>query len=231
MCGRYTLTRPAREAAAAFDAGEPPEMEPRYNVAPTQSVLVVRAADAGRECALMRWGLVPHWSDRRPGPPLINAMAETAASKPAFRTAFQKRRCLVPADGFYEWLAQGKKRHPYLFALSDGGLFAFAGLWDLWEREGERPESVCILTTEANELVRPLHERMPVMLTRDAAGAWLDHGQGDPERLQGLLRPFPASMMTGRPVSTAVNNFRNEGPRCVEPAEPEGGGPAQASLF
>lgn len=232
MCGRYTLTRPAYEVATAFgvdEAGDATEWEPRYNLAPTQSVLVVRRTGEKRQLALLRWGLVPSWSDRRPGPPLINAMAETAASKPTFRSAFQKRRCLIPADGFFEWLALGKKRFPRLFAPCDGGLFAFAGLWECWLKEGEHLESVCILTTEANELVSPLHTRMPVILPRDAQDLWLDPEQSDLDRLQELLRPFPASAMIVRPVSTAVNNVRNEGPQCVEPAEPEG--PEQQSLF
>jgi putative SOS response-associated peptidase YedK len=229
MCGRYTLTRPAAEVAAEFAAGDPPATAPRYNVAPTQPALVVRRAGERRQCSLLRWGLVPPWSESPSGSALINAMSETAAGKRTFRDAFRRRRCLVPADGFFEWLAEGKKRHPYLFALADGGLFAFAGLWEAWEKEGERLESVCILTTEANELVRPLHDRMPVILPRQAHDLWLDPAVDDPNRLQELLRPFPAALMAARAVSAAVNSVKNEGPQCVAPAEPAG--PSQTSLF
>jgi putative SOS response-associated peptidase YedK len=226
MCGRYTLTRPAPEVAREFGATDFPAWGPRYNVAPTQAVFVVRRVSAGRACSLLRWGFMPPWADRKSGRPLINAMAETAASEPAFRAAFLTRRCLVPADGFFEWRTEGGKKQPHLFALRDGGLFAFAGLWQEWQKEGERLETVCFLTTEPNELVRPIHARMPVILPREGHDLWLDPSVSDPARLKELLRPFPASEMTDRAVSTAVNSARNEGPQCVEPAAP-----AQPSLF
>jgi putative SOS response-associated peptidase YedK len=226
MCGRYTLTRPAKVVADAFGAFDAPETEPRYNVAPTQPALAVRQSGERRECVLLRWGFVAPWSAGKSGPPLINAMAETAASKPVFRESFATRRCLVPADGFYEWLAEGKKRQPYLFSLRDGGLFAFAGLWQVQQNQGEWSGAVCILTTEANELVQPVHGRMPAILPPDAYDSWLDPATADAERLAELLRPYPASEMASRAVSAAVNSARNEGPRCVEAAEPE-----QPSLF
>jgi putative SOS response-associated peptidase YedK len=226
MCGRYTLTRPAKVVADAFDAADAPSWEPRYNVAPTQPVLAVRQAAGRREGVLLRWGFVAPWSAGKSGPPLINAMAETAANRPAFKEAFHSRRCLVPADGFFEWLAQGKKKQPHLFALRDGGLFAFAGLWQAQQNQGEWSGAVCILTTEANEVVRPVHARMPAILPPDAYDLWLDLAMSDPERLAEVLRPYPASEMTSRAVSAAVNSARNEGPQCVEPAAPE-----QPSLF
>src|SRR5262245_27191985 len=144
MCGRFTLARPAREIAEVFNLAEARAWEPRYNVAPTQLVFVVRALGRSRAGSLMRWGLTPQWSS---GAPLINAKSENVADKPTFRTAFQARRCLVPSDGFYEWVQQGKKKQPYLFSMADGSLFAIAGLWEA----GELGDAACVLTSEANE--------------------------------------------------------------------------------
>jgi len=229
MCGRFTLTRPTDAVAATFDADDPPALavswEARFNVAPTQPVIVVRrGGDRGRSCSLARWGFAPSWSAaEKKAAPLINAMAETVTDRAAFRAAFTARRCLVPADGFYEWLVEGKKkRQPYLFALADGGLFAFAGLWQPWqaEKEGELTEAACILTTEANDVVRPVHLRMPAILPREAYDAWLDP-DANVESLRKLLRPYPAAEMVGRAVSAFVNSARNEGPGCVAPAEAE----------
>lgn len=228
MCGRYTLIRPAAEVAAAFDAADPPVWDSRYNVAPTQQVFVVRAGDGGRTCALLRWGLVPPWARAvNEGPPLINARAETVRERPAFRTAFKRRRCLVPADGFFEWQADGAKKVPHYFSLKDGSLFAFAGLWDRWDGgEAGVVESVATLTVEANDLVRPVHGRMPVILTPEAAALWLDPPRQDAEELSKLLVPYPVEAMTVRVVGKAVGNPRSEGPLCIEPA-----GPSQAVLF
>jgi putative SOS response-associated peptidase YedK len=221
MCGRFTLLRPTKEVAEAFDLDGVPELAPRYNVAPTQAVLTVRAGAAGREWALMRWGLVPSWSaDARGAAKLINARAETAAKKPAFRAAFKARRCVVPADGFYEWVQVGRKKQPNHFTLRDGRVFGFAGLWEVWQKDGEHLETVSILTTEANEVVRFAHDRMPVILPNGAERAWLERG---PEE---LLRPYPAAEMAVRAVSDHVNSAGNEGPGCLQPA-----GPAQRSLF
>src|SRR5262245_25273625 len=159
----------------------------------------------------MRWGLVPSWSpDAKGAAKLINARAETAATRPAFRSAFKARRCLIPADGFYEWVQVGRAKQPHDFSLRDGRLFAFAGLWDVWEKEGQRLETVSILTTGANALVRFAHERMPVILPRGAERDWLDRGGEE------LLRPYPAEEMTRRAVRAFVNSARNEGPQCVE---------------
>lgn len=227
MCGRFTLQHSGNVIAQRFGLSSAPFWEARFNLAPTQSVLVVRLSQASRVCSLLRWGLIPSWAnDPAIGSRLVNARAETVADKPAFRTAFQKRRCLVPADGFYEWRTDRGKKQPHLFSLSDNGLFAFAGLWEA-KREGEQIlETVSILTTEANEVVRPVHDRMPVILPREAEALWLDPGRNEPGQLQELLRPYPGASMTSRPVSTVVNSARNEGPACVEPA-----GPLQRSLF
>ena len=224
MCGRFTLAREAVEVAEAFGLAEVPELFPRYNVAPTQPVFVVRLAEGRRAGSLLRWGLLPPWAaSPKDGPPLINARSETVAEKPAFRSAFEKRRCLVPADGFFEWKGEGSKKVPHYFTA--GGLFAMAGLWESWRGQSGVIESVAVLTTEANELVRNFHERMPVILPPTAYGAWLDAGTG-PDALLGMLRPFPASLMGVRAVSGVVGSVRNEGPACVAPP-----GPAQTLLF
>jgi putative SOS response-associated peptidase YedK len=229
MCGRFTLRRPLKAITEAFGLGQAPDWAPRYNLAPTQNVLVLRQQEgqAGREGVLMRWGLIPSWADDKGiGASLINARAETVSSKPAFRAAFQRRRCLVPADGFYEWKPEDGKRQPYFFTRSDDGLFAFAGLWEVWQKDGQRLETVSILTTAANEVVRPVHDRMPVILPQGAEALWLGPQSGDAAGLAELLRPFPADEMRSRPVSTAVNSAKNEGPACIEPA-----GPLQRALF
>jgi putative SOS response-associated peptidase YedK len=226
MCGRFTLTRPNTEIAEEFGLPEVPGWRPRYNVAPTQQVLAVRKMEAGRVAALLRWGLVPPWSASLAGAALlINARAETVAQKPAFRAALKKRRCLIPADGFYEWKTDGRNKLPHLFSLIDGGLLALAGLWEAWEKDGERVESVCLLTTEANEVVQAAHDRMPVILPPEARKLWLDP-VCDLGVVQSLLCPYPASAMQCRRVGAAVNSVRNEGPECLEaPA------PIQRSLF
>jgi len=221
MCGRFTLISDRIVIARTFGLDDVPELAPRYNVAPTQTVLAVRTGPDGLQCALLRWGLVPSWSaDASGAAKLINARSETAANKPAFRSAFKRRRCVVPADGFFEWVQVGRKKQPQYFSLRGGGPFAFAGLWEAWEKEGQRLETVSILTTDANALVRPAHDRMPVILPHGAEAAWLERGAEE------LLRPYPAEEMAVRAVSDRVNSARNEGPECVEPA-----GPAQQSLF
>ena len=208
--------------------GTPLNLRPRYNVAPSQDVAVARANDDGRTLAMLRWGLIPAWAkDQAIGHKLINARSETAAEKPSFRSAFRARRCLIPADGFYEWRREGKTRQPWLFGLRDGVPFAFAGLWERWtvpqgaaltgslaERSpGDAVETCTILTTAANETVAPVHGRMPVILPPDAYGPWLA-GEDVP------LAPYPTDDMTAHPVSTLVNRPANDDPRCVEPVSP-----------
>jgi putative SOS response-associated peptidase YedK len=202
-----------------FRAAGVPELLPaRYIVAPTQQVAAVRKGESGREFAWLRWGLIPPWAkDKKLAP--INAMAETAATKPMFRSAFKKRRCLVPADGYYEWKATGgETKQPYLFTPADGKPFAFAGLWEAAELDGEQIESCAILTTDANELAAQVHKRMPVILPAEAYEAWLDPANQDTAAVQSLLLPYPADRMRSFPVSTWVNNLRHDDPRCVEPA-------------
>jgi putative SOS response-associated peptidase YedK len=207
--------------ARHFRLARAPELPFRYNIAPTQPVPVIRQTPEGRQLAMLRWGLVPYWSrDMRGGTRMINARAESVATKPAFHAAFQQRRCLVPADGFYEWKKPSpKQRDPYLIYLKDGELFAFAGLWESWKGPEGVVETCSIITTDANELVRPLHDRMPVILATRDYDKWLDAGIEDPAQLEPLLKPYPASEMALRAVNPIVNNARNEDPRCVEPAE------------
>jgi putative SOS response-associated peptidase YedK len=220
MCGRFSLYTPVRDLAEWLGLPEVPSLEPRYNVAPTQPVAAVRAGPGGgREFVTLRWGLVPPWStDRAIGNRHINARAETAADKPSFRSAFRQRRCLVPADGFYEWRAAGGRKQPIHFRLKGGGPFAFAGLWERWQAPGgPAVESCAILTTAANDLVQQAHDRMPVILDPTGYEAWLDPSVCDPPALAAWLRPYPADAMTACPVGPWVNNPRSEGPACLAP--------------
>jgi putative SOS response-associated peptidase YedK len=220
MCGRYTLTRPAREVVSAFRLDQAPLFEPRYNIAPTQNLLAVRCGvEGGREGVLLRWGLVPSWaSDLSVGVRMLNARAETVLEKPSFRAAFSRRRCLLPADGFYEWQKVGRQKHPLHFRMRDGRLFAFAGLWERWNGPDGPVESCTVLTSEANDLVRPVHERMPVILSTQQYDAWLDANHTDAALLCSYLTPYPADEMAAVPANVHVNNARNEGPACLTPA-------------
>jgi putative SOS response-associated peptidase YedK len=221
MCGRFTLTTPIPVLAEWFLFPEAAPQPARYNIAPTQAIAAVRAtADAGkRELCFLRWGLIPSWADDPAiGNRLINARSETAANKPSFRSAFRQRRCLILADGFYEWQKLGTRKQPYYFRMREGKPFAFAGLWERWEKDGTAVESCTILTTSANDLLRSVHERMPVILAPADYEQWLDPAVRQPEELQPLLRAFPAEAMTAYPVGLVVNNPRNETPQCIEPA-------------
>jgi putative SOS response-associated peptidase YedK len=219
MCGRFTQTSSPKVIAEIFHVLGVPELLPaRYNIAPSQPVAAVRAGASGRELAFLRWGLIAPWAkDAKLAP--INAKAETAPDKPMFRSAFRKRRCLIPADGYYEWQATGgKAKQPYLFIPKDGKPFAFAGLWESAEPEGEKIESCTILTTDANELAAQVHKRMPVILPPEAYAEWLDPANQDAASVQGLLLPYPADSMRSYAVSTWINNPRHDDARCVEPA-------------
>ncbi len=223
MCGRFALHEPPEEIVRAFQlarAGLAGGYVPRYNIAPTDDVLAVRVRDQskGRESALLRWGLVPHWAkDATVAARTINARAETVAEKPAYRDSFRSRRCLIPADGFYEWQKRLSGKQPYYFNMKDGKVFALAGLWDEWRQVGNGLESCTILTTEPNELTRPIHSRMPVILQPTDYDTWLDPELNDPVQLGSLLCPFPAQQMAAYPVSTFVSRAGNEGPTCIEP--------------
>jgi putative SOS response-associated peptidase YedK len=241
MCGRFTLTDPEQDLAIQFNLPEIPDMQPRYNIAPTQPVAAVRVAQpatAGdavsakdgamvRELAMLHWGLIPFWAkDPKIGARMINARSETVAEKPSFRSAFRKRRCLIAADGFYEWQKVEQGKQPFYIRLHKRRPFAFAGLWEYW-KEPEDPEdpsrqrlsiqSCTILTTEPNELLRPLHNRMPVILHPRDYDLWLNPNVQDQDRLQKLLRAYPPEEMEAFPVSRLVNRPANDDPRCIEP--------------
>jgi len=218
MCGRYTLYSSPAAVAQEFGLAEVPELFPRFNIAPTQTVAVVREMpDAqGRELAFLRWGLIPHWADDPSiGNRMINARSETAAAKPSFRKAFRARRCLVVADGFYEWQKTSGGKQPYLIGLKSNRPFGLAGLWERWDKQGEPVESCTILTTEPNELMRPIHDRMPVIIPKEQYGLWLDPRCQDAGELAQLLRPFPSDGLRAYQVSSVVNNARNDVPECV----------------
>ena len=221
MCGRFTLGATAATLAAQFDLANVPTWTPRYNIAPTQEVLVVlqSSPQANREARLHRWGLIPPWAkDPSIGNRMINARAETVATKPAFRRAFKERRCLLLADGLYEWQRQERRKQPFYIRLRDGRPFAFAGLWEHWEgSEGMAIQSCTILTTTSNEVVGRIHDRMPVILSPTDYDRWLDPSIQEPAVLQTLLRPYPADEMTTYPVSTLVNSPANDNPGCTEP--------------
>jgi putative SOS response-associated peptidase YedK len=220
MCERFTLRSRPADLVEVFELLREPELAPRFNIAPTQQIGVIRQSGNGREWTLMRWGLIPPWSrDGKSGPPLINARAETITSKPSFRIPFQKRRCLIPADGFYEWqkVEGSKVKQPFYIRLTSNGPFAFAGLWESWRRGDEpRVESCTIITTEPNDVMQPLHDRMPVILPTDLYGPWLDPEIDDVDALKGMLQPYPSEEMVAFPISTRVNSPRNEGPECIE---------------
>lgn len=217
MCGRFTLRANPKALNELVPLFEHVQILPRFNIAPTQEVLAVRqrATQSPPEAVALRWGLVPHWSpDAKAG--FINARAETLATKPVFRSAYRERRCLVLADGFYEWQKLDGRRQPFYIRMRDEEPFAFAGLWEHWEKEGEILESCTIVTTDANEVVSPLHNRMPVILARQDYGRWLNPNLHEDDDLQPLLRPYSAEAMTAFPVSTRVNSTRNDEPACIE---------------
>ena len=231
MCGRFQL-KLDEDWMAAFGVAEPPDLSPRYNIAPTQGVVAIRRNEEGvREADLLKWGLVPSFAeDPAVGNRMINARSETVARLPAFREPFQKRRCLVPANGFYEWRRAGRARDPFLLKMKDDEPFAFASIWDRWRRGGDRIESCAILTTAANDLVAPIHNRMPVILDRSAYDLWLDPS-ADPEELQRILLPFPASRMVAVPVSPRVNSPAVDDPECETPVAEPPAAPVQTTLF
>jgi putative SOS response-associated peptidase YedK len=226
MCGRFTLTDPdPARIRARFGLDESTKLAdevPRYNIAPTDPVLAIRPNEHGqRELGRLRWGLFPgRWAERRSGPPLINARAETLGRQPAFAESFRERRCLIPADGFYEWRDAESGKTPVWISLADGELFAFAGIWAaLHSRDGSADLHSCaIVTCEPNELIRPIHDRMPVVLTPDAEARWLEPGARE-EEVASLLVPAPEDLLVVREVVDAVNDVREDGPHLLEPRE------------
>jgi putative SOS response-associated peptidase YedK len=225
MCGRYRLSRRKQVVEEYFDTdvSDEPDWAPRYNIAPTQPVPVIRQhpTQPVRELSLMRWGLIPSWAKDSSGAArMINARAETASTKPAFRDALKSRRCLIPADGFYEWARDGKTKQPYCFEVNEGALFAFAGLWDRWKDLSGRWVKTCsILTTTANVVTAPAHDRMPVILDPDAYELWLDPGMTNVDAASDLLKPFDARLMRSFPVSTRINSVGNDDEECSAPVE------------
>jgi putative SOS response-associated peptidase YedK len=219
MCGRFTLHTPPDVLREHFGLDEAPQIpEANYNITPSQGIQAVRATNGRREMVPLHWGLIPSWSrDTRTGNRMINARAETVAVKPAYRTAFRKRRCLIPADGFYEWRQTESGKQPYHIRMKDGGVFAFAGLWERWVGYDESIESCSIIVTEANDTIRLVHDRMPVILAPRDYSQWLDPAVTDGDRLTALLRPYAASAMVAYPITKRVNDPANNDDRCIEP--------------
>jgi putative SOS response-associated peptidase YedK len=224
MCGRYRLSRRKQIIEEHFDSvsGEE-DWKPRFNIAPTQPVPVIRQnpKEPVREMSLMRWGLIPSWSkDSSGAASMINARAETAATKPAFCDAMKSRRCLIPADAFYEWVRTGKAKQPYCFEVNEGELFAFAGLWDRWkDPSGQWIKSCSILTTTPNAVTSAVHDRMPAILDPDAYDLWLDPEMHNVAAASDQLKPFDARLMQCYPISTRINNVGNDDEACSEPVE------------
>jgi putative SOS response-associated peptidase YedK len=222
VCGRYAFYSPAEAVRRTFALDDVPALEPRYNIAPTQDVPAVRAGEEGaRSFAMLHWGLVPRWArERAIGNRMINARAETVAEKPAFRDAFRRRRCLVLTDGWYEWQVAPGGKQPGFIRTAAGQPFAFAGLWERWQDHatGSMLESCTILTTEAAEGIRKIHERMPVVLAEADWDRWLDTAFSDAGTLSGLLRPFVAGALEAWPVSRQVNAPKNQGAALIERA-------------
>jgi putative SOS response-associated peptidase YedK len=222
MCGRFGLFSPLEvlQERFYFELKQEVEWKPRYNVAPSQPVLAVVQADGQRRGVFFRWGLVPFWAkDPKIGYKMINARAETIAEKPSYRHLIRRKRCLILADGFYEWKKTEKGKQPYLIRLKDGEPFAFAGLWDRWEKEGQEIDSCTLITTVPNELMKPIHDRMPVILPQEAEEIWLDPRMEDTDYLQSILVPYPAEKMQALPVSSLVNSPANDVPECIKPLE------------
>lgn len=222
MCGRFTATFEFREIKIRWNLqGDLPYFAPRYNIAPSQSVPVIVKGEHGNEAKLMKWGLVPSWApDPSIGNQMINARAETLLKKPSFRNLVSQRRCLIPADGFYEWRREGNRKVPVWIHLKKKEPFAFAGLWDSWRNVelGDILYTCTIITTEPNALLRPMHNRMPVIYDREMGRQWLEHSYGAfQDSLDAVLRPWPSEYMEAWDVSPIVNAPANDTPECIQP--------------
>ena len=221
MCGRFFLILTLKDLLEIFGLAENGLPEPRFNIAPSQNIPAIRREDSGPRLAMLRWGLIPPWAkDPKIGFRTINARSETAASMPSFRAAFRRRRCLIPASGFFEWDRRSGGRRPYQVRRADGRPMAFAGLWEQWRNPQDENviESCAILTTEANEEISRIHDRMPAILEPSEFFLWLDPEERRPDRLQVLLRPLGNGRLRLQPVSPYVNNPRHEGEQCLQPA-------------
>ena len=222
MCGRFTSLLSPELLEELFGIHLPPDFQPRFNIAPTQQIWIIRqTATSGRYLSAVRWGLVPHWAkDLAIGNHMINARCETVHEKPAFRIGIRARRCIIPASGFFEWDHSGKARIPHYITMKDSSPLAFAGIWDSWKSpEGEAVESCSILTTTSNTLVATLHDRMPVILHPTEFDLWLDRTMNDPEKLKRLYQPYPADLMQEWEVSPLVNKPSIETPATIVPLQ------------
>jgi putative SOS response-associated peptidase YedK len=229
MCGRFVQSSAIETILNRYRliSYESLKIAPRFNIAPTQSVPVIVREDNTTRYESMRWGLVPHWAkDDHGTKPLINARAETVSDKPSFKTPFRRHRCLIPASGFYEWKRNGTQKTPYYIQPADEQPICFAGLWDRWNKQdGSKLHSFSIITTTANEIVKPIHDRMPVILNESDEALWLNTEEHNPEHLQALLKPYPARSMKAHAVTPLVNNVQHDSPDCLAP------GPEQGDLF
>jgi putative SOS response-associated peptidase YedK len=224
MCGRYAIISAPEAIRALFAYEDQPNFPPRYNVAPTQPVPIVRLVEGKRRFALVRWGFLPAWvKDPRTFSLLINARGESVNEKPAFRLAMRRRRCLFPADGFYEWRQEGRHRRPFFVRAKSGGPLAFAGLWETWMGpNGEELDTATIVTTRANRSLATIHERMPVVIAPDAFDFWLDCRKVDADTAAALIAPAPEHALAAYEISPAVNHVANDSPELIAPAEPAG---------
>lgn len=222
MCGRYTVTASPEALRKHFGYEEEPNFPPRFNVAPAQPIPIVRLVDGKRQFALVRWGLLPSWvKDPRSFALLFNARGESVLEKPAFRAAMKRRRCLIPATGFYEWQTDGDRKRPFYIRAKSGGLLAFAGLWETWTGpNGEELETAAIVTTRANNTLAPIHERMPVIVPPEAFDLWLNCDDVDAKTAETLITPAPDDLLEAYEISTAVNRTANDGPEIIKRTEP-----------
>jgi putative SOS response-associated peptidase YedK len=219
MCGRFYLDVARDKLKAHYRLKQVPRLVARFNIAPSQNIAAIRESEQGRELAMLHWGLIPSWAkDDKAHYSMINARAETVASKPAYRAAFRQRRCLIPVSGFYEWHSQDHDKQPYVVQMQDDEPFSLAGLWEHWQGEnGNTIESCTIVVTDANALLRPIHDRMPVIIATDDYETWLDPEIQDTKVLNALLYPYPAEYLQTFPVSRVLNNPTYDNPSCIEP--------------
>jgi putative SOS response-associated peptidase YedK len=219
MCGRFACDIPSGVLEEVFKVSVPPDIPRRYNIAPTSLILAVRGSEAGSQLVQLRWGLVPSWAkDRSLAGRMINARSESVHEKPAFRQAIRCRRCIIPANGFFEWAGEGKSRRPYYIRTRTGSIMAFAGIWERWRTlEGELLDSCAILTTVANSLIRSIHDRMPVIIRPEEYNLWLDRSITEPEKLKSLYNPYPSELLEMYQVSSLVNTPRNDSVECIAP--------------
>jgi putative SOS response-associated peptidase YedK len=219
MCGRFACDIPPEVIAEAFNVSAPSDIPRSFNIAPTSLVLAVRGSETGNQLLQLRWGLVPSWAkDRSLAASMINARSESVHEKPAFRQAIRCRRCLIPANGFFEWAGEGKKRRPFYTRTKNGSIMTFAGIWERWRSpEGELLDSCSILTTAANSLIRTVHDRMPVIIRAEEYDLWLDRSITEPGKLKPLYNPYPSELLEMYQVSSLVNNPRNDSFECLAP--------------